>query len=167
MKFSLTVRGMEEVLEYVAKLERIKNPIMQGIRELIENAAEIVDRRYSLQGNGNHNYTIYVEDIPNGCRLIADGEDVGFLEFGAGVFTEADEFTQEVDYPVYAGSWSESHAHSDNPNARYFAKNGFWWYSNVRYTGLTPTRGMQQALDFLRANVEQTIKQKIDEWIGN
>ena len=163
----ITVTGIDEAIAKLEKAEQIEKPILEGILEVLKEAERIVSTRYSLQGNGNEDFVTDIEEIPNGYMLTVSGEDVGFLEFGAGVFTEADEFADEVGFPVAPWSWSESHPHSENPNARYGAKNGFWWYNNIRYTGLTPMRGMQQALDHVRNTIQGVIERKIAEWIGN
>lgn len=163
----ITVTGIDEAIAKLEKAEQIEKPILEGILEVLKEAERIVTTRYSLQGNGNEDFVTDIEEIPNGYMLTVSGEDVGFLEFGAGVFTEADEFADEVGFPVAPWSWSESHPHSENPNARYGAKNGFWWYNNIRYTGLAPMRGMQQALDHVRNTIQGVIERKIAEWIGN
>ena len=165
--FTVELKGIDYALEVLGKLENIEKPMMEACRELIEMAERIVRTRYSLQGNGNDGFQLSIEQIDNGYVLTASGEDVGFLEFGAGVVTEADEFAEQVDFPIYPGSWSELHPHSDNPNARYFAKNGFWWWSNIRYTGLIATRGMQRALDEVRIQADTVARKKINEWLGN
>ena len=164
---TVELKGLDHALDVLGKLENLETPMMQACRELIEMAERIVTTRYSLQGNGNSKFTTTIEPIENGYRLTASGEDVGFLEFGAGVFTESDEFASQVDFPIYPGSYSELNEHSDNPNARYFAKNGFWWWSNIRYTGLIATRGMQKALDEIRLQADETVRRKINEWLGN
>ena len=163
----VTVTGIDEAIAKLEKAEEIEKPILEGILEVLQEAESIVSTRYSLQGNGNEDFVTDIEEIPNGYMLTVSGEDVGFLEFGAGVFTEADEFADEVGFPVAPWSWSESHPHSENPNARYGAKNGFWWYNNIRYTGLAPMRGMQQALDHVRNTIQGVVERKIAEWIGN
>lgn len=165
--FVVELKGMDYALEVLGKLENLEQPMMEACRELIEMAEEIVNTRYSLQGNGNNNYQTFIEPIESGYKLTVSGEDVGFLEFGAGVFTEADEFEAQVGFPIYPGSYSETNEHSDNPNARYFAKNGFWWWSNIRYTGLIATRGMQRALDEVRLQADEVARKKINEWLGN
>lgn len=169
-KFTIELKGIDYALELLGKAENLEQPMMAACRELIETAEKIVTARYSISyasQNGNKDFTTTIEPIENGYRLIASGEDVGFLEFGAGVFTEADDFESQVSFPVYPGSWSELHPHSDNPNARYFAKNGFWWWSNFRYTGLIATRGMQRALDEIRMQADEVVRKKINEWLGN
>lgn len=165
--FIVELNGMDYALEVLGRIENIAQPMMEACRELIEMAERTVISRYSLQSNGNDDFHTSIEPIENGYRLTVSGEDVGFLEFGAGVFTEADDFAEQVDFPIYPGSWSELHEHSDNPNARYFAKNGFWWWSNIRYTGLIATRGMQKALDEIRLQADEVARRKINEWLGN
>lgn len=164
---TVELHGIDYALEVLGRVENIDKPMMEACRELIGMAERIVLSRYSLQSNGNNDFQTSIEPIENGYRLTVSGEDVGFLEFGAGVFTEADEFASQVDFPIYPGSWSELHEHSDNPNARYFAKNGFWWWSNIRYTGLIATRGMQKALDEVRLQADEVARRKINEWLGN
>lgn len=161
----LIVTGIDELLAKLKNASNVEEMILDDIRDLMKEAEQIVTTKYSLQGNGNDDFTTSVSKIPNGWELSVSGDDVGFLEFGAGVFTEANEFAEEVSYPVEPGSWSESHEHSSNPNARYFAKNGFWWWSNIRYTGLYPTRGMQEAAEHIRQNILSVIEQRINEWI--
>lgn len=164
----ITVTGIDETIATLERAEKLDEPILDGILKALQEAERIVSTKYSLRVvEGNSDFTTDIEEIPNGYMLIASGEDVGFLEFGAGVFTEANEFANEVGYPVAPWSWSESHPHSENPNARYGAKNGFWWWNNIRYTGLAPTRGMQEALDYIRNNVQKIIEDKIIKWIGN
>ena len=164
---NLTITGFDELIAKLNNANVIQERILESIKELMEEAEQIVLTKYSLQKNGNSEFYTEVTQIDNGWQLIASGEDVGFLEFGAGVFAgiEPDEFEQEVAYSVEPGSWSKINEHSSNPNARYFAKNGFWWWSNTRYTGLYPTRGMQSALDHLRDNILQVIEARINEWI--
>ena len=161
----ITISGLEDVLD---TLEKVKDTtwMQEACEELAERGAEIVRTKYSLQGNGNDDFNVYTRPIEDGYAIVADGEDIGFLEFGAGVFTEEDDFASEVDFDVYPGSWSESHEHSENPNARYFAKNGFWWYRGIRYTGLVPKRGMQEALDWITVNYKEVIDRKFNEWIN-
>ena len=161
----LTITGFDELIAKLDNAGVVAERTLDGIREVIEEAEQIVITKYSLQGNGNNDFKTSIKQIKDGWQLTVSGEDVGFLEFGAGVFTQADDFAEEVDYPVEPGSWSESHEHSSNPNARYFAKNGFWWWHNIRYTGLYPTRGMQEALDHIRDNILQVIESRIKEWI--
>ena len=164
MKVTITVSGAESVLEKLNKLETIENPIMEGLREVIDEAEEIATYLYTTQvgenewdsslESGNADFHAEIIEMPNGYTLRMSGEDVGFLEFGAGVLTTEDEFAQEVGYDVSPWSYSGN-------------DRGFWRWKHKRYTGLTPTRGMQAALDYIRDHVVDVVQRKIDEWIGN
>lgn len=164
---TVELHGIDYALEVLGRAENIDKPMIEACRELVETAALTVLARYSMMSQrGNSDFHTSIEPIENGYKLTVSGEDVGFLEFGAGVFTDdQNEFVNQVGFPVYPGSWSESHPHS--PNSRYFAKNGFWWWSDYRYSGLIATRGMQSALDKVRLQAEEVVKRKIDEWLGN
>ena len=163
----VTITGIDDVLAKLKKVSEVDEAIKAAILELLQTAEQTVIAKYSLRsGDGNTDFTTEIQTQADGGTLYISGADVGFLEFGAGVFTEANEFASEVDYPVYPGSWSESHPHSDNPNARYFAKNGFWWWSNIRYTGLAPTRGAMTALEEIRNTADEVVQKKVNEWIG-
>lgn len=55
--------------------------------------------------------SVYTEKIPNGYAVIAEGEQVCFLEFGTGVFAnEYHPFSGQMPFTIRAGSWSETHA---------------------------------------------------------
>lgn len=165
--FVVELKGMDYALEVLGKLENLEQPLLEACRELVETAALTVIARYSMMAvRGNDDFHTSIEPIENGYKLTVSGEDVGFLEFGAGIFTdEKNEFIEQVDFPVYAGSWSELHPHS--PNARYYAKDKFWWWSDYPYVGLIATRGMQSALDKIRLQADEVAKRKIEEWLGN
>ena len=158
----ITVTGIDEVFAKLGKIEQIDKPVLDGILEALKVADDIVTAAYLSQGEGNGDFTTDIEEIPNGYVLIAEGEDVGFLEFGAGIYTMKDEFAQDVPFPVYSGSWSDEHGGVFNAS-----NHQYWFYGGQRYEGIFPTRGMQEALDYLRNNLQGIIERKITEWIGN
>ena len=158
----ITIEGLEETEELLDKLNRIDEPMQELCRELCEMAQGVVESKYSTWGSasGNTDFRTEIEKTPDGYRLIASGEDIGFLEFGAGAFTDADEFADQVGYAIYPGSWSESEG------TRAYADRGFWLYHNVHYTGITPSRGMHYALEEILNEIEERAKEKIEQWLG-
>lgn len=75
--------------------------------------------------------------------LIAEGKDVCFLEFGAGVYADGNHpWAGEMPFAVRPGSWSETHA-------RQFADRGFWFYNGTSYSYIPPTRAMFNASENL------------------
>ena len=58
-------------------------------------------------------WSCYKEAYPDGTGFYvnAEGSHVCFVEFGTGVYTDADhEYASKVNIGVYPGSWSEKHA---------------------------------------------------------
>ena len=136
-------------------------PIRDFLKDLMKEAKQIVQSAYRTQGSGNANFKVsYRTTKKNTATLTVSGSDVGFLEFGAGVGTEPDDFVDEVDFPVVAGSYSLEHG-------KFFSNLGFWYYQKVRYEEITATHGMQQALDYLRIHFVEEMRKKILNWIIN
>ena len=156
----ITITGLDEVLKKLDRAKNVDKPIMDGLYEAMQEAQNIAMEAYAWQGGENEDYDSYITEKDNGYVLTMSGEDVGFLEFGVGIMTTADEFADEVDFDVSVGSYSKF-------NQGQFERSGyrFWWYEGVRYKGLLPTRGMQRALDFLRNNLMDIVERKCKEWI--
>ena len=89
--------------------------------------------------DGNSDVTVTREPVENGgFRIIASGEDVTFLEFGTGVYTEVKRPSVQANFDISAGSWSAEH---DGP----FSRTGRWFYKRTEYIGTTPIAAMQDA----------------------
>ena len=165
MKVSVT--GIEDAIAKLDKVEDADRLIMEGINEAMHEAAEKVRSAYASQST-NQNFSVDITRIPEGYVLTAQGADVGFLEFGAGWGVMPDEFTDQVDFDVAVGSYSDVEMGQ-------FYKTGhrFWWYVGSEggrkqyFTHIDATRGMQHALDYLRNNLTPIVRKRIDEWIGN
>ena len=158
----ITISGLEETQAMLDKIANIQIPMKELCRELCELAVDVVERKYSVRsGSGNTDFHTEIEELPNGYRMSVSGEDVGFLEFGAGVFTEPDEFANQVGYSIYPGSWSEEHSKA-------FADRGFWLYRGIPYTGISPSHGMHEAYEEILNEFDERAKAKIEAWIrGN
>ena len=82
--------------------------------------------------------------------VVANGEQVCFLEFGTGVYADSShDFAQRVPFNVYPGSWSEEH---ENTYQRWLAKGndpGEYPYNTL------PIRGMLRAYTWMKDNAER------------
>lgn len=155
----ITISGLDETMASLERLNRLHDALVEACRELCEKAEQVVIRRYSLfPESGNDEFETIVEDIPNGCRLVVTGEDIGFLEFGTGIYASADEFADTVDYEVAPGSWSDLHSQQ-------FREGHWYWYFRGEATeGMPPTRGMHQAYEEIANSIDEVVKRKIEEW---
>lgn len=123
---------MRAEIEYRHILREFDRKVDIFIAEVAELARETAQNAFGAS------VVVTVEPIENGVAIVASGEKIGFLEFGAGDTAEADEFARQVSYDVYPGSWSENHA-------REYVNQGFWIFGGVIYQHVTPTHAMQRA----------------------
>ena len=125
---------LDEVCRRVAEVGRDEAlSIINGIRLQDENAVERVD----------------VVKIDNGYKLVMEGEDVYFIEFGTGDGVSAH---YDVSVPVAWGSWSAEHS-------QMLWNKGFWYYDNVRYTGTTAYMPMYYAERKMREEAPRIVKE--------
>ena len=124
-------RAITQIKEYKKDLERKAEEV---IFELANMGKEIVDTQFSISGE---DYDISCETNGKYAMIIAEGENVVFLEFGTGVDTVApDPEMESVGLPpIYAGAWSETEG------SGVFARHGHWHYKGVDYTGTMATKG--------------------------
>ena len=97
---------------------------------------------------------VTAEPIDGGYAIIASGQAVGFLEFGAGDTVASDDpFAEQVSYEVRPGSWSEAHydAATDEPRPSYHL-DGKWVFGGVTYTQITPRKAMFTAWQSVQEN---------------
>lgn len=133
--------------ELLAKLQNID--FTEICKNLAEEGQLAVDEAYSsVASPGNEDWSTRVEVGENCASLIAEGDDVGFLEFGSGLQVQTDDFARVVPFPVHPGSWSEEHS-------KQFSEKGYWWYNHERLTGTPASRGMQKALDRIIQSAER------------
>lgn len=110
----------QSVKDAITQLRMYENKYNLAMRQAMDRLAwELVPRierdfagaKY-VPGDG---HTLSITVAPrifrdgSGFEVIAQGQQVGFLEFGAGLFSEYNHpFAQNVPYDVYMGSFSES-----------------------------------------------------------
>lgn len=126
-------RKLEDVTTgIVAKYIRKKNDefIAKLIKEVGEPAAA---------GAFGMAIQFTTERIRNGYKFVANGDAIGFLEFGAGVYTDTGHhFAKNAPFEVKPGSWSKDHAQE-------FYKYGEWQFGGRTYQGVHAKRGLYRA----------------------
>jgi len=115
--------------------------------DLLQTGAEVADREYAQGANDEDTATVSVENEGFSGRIVAEGDGISFLEFGAGIETGITGQTPvQAPYAIYPGSWSIDHA-------RHFYNDGYWYYKGERYDTKTPTGAMQDAAVEMRQRV--------------
>lgn len=122
--------------------EQFTRKYAQYLEELSEVGVETASTTYIMaESAGNVDVRVSSEQTDaNGFLIRASGEDVNFLEFGAGVLTEVQRPTVQADFDISPGSWSSSEDGTGE-----FERYGSWHHNKVKYFGLAPAGGMQEA----------------------
>lgn len=146
----------------IATLNRAVNPkrAMAICKRLAEMGADTA--RMNFDGaiyDGNPDVAVTVEKIEDGSAIVARGEDVLFIEFGAGIRYAGYPHPQAMEFGFGPGTWS------DGPNGR-----GHWddpkgWFlpqekGGYRTFGNPPALAMAEAGQTVRNNLEAVIKEE-------
>ena len=127
----VTVSGIDHALQTVQKYIGLDKRMEEVARRLCEIAEPIISTTH-----GGH-ARVYQEPVENGYKIVAEGEDVLFIEFGSGnkAGSEKDKYN-EVPSVVYPGSWSEAHGGEYAKTGGY--PNGYWHFGGRVYQETQP-----------------------------
>lgn len=116
----------------------------QFLREVAELGAGAARAAY-----GSSSVSVAVESRgKNEYAVVATGEPLLFLEFGAGDATDKSHWNASViTTPVYPGSWSGSPLGS-----KMYFRFGFWVFGGQIYHEIQPKRGMLAAYEAIMQN---------------
>lgn len=154
ISFGLSPDAIKDAVDY---LETYKKWVNQKIDELMIRLAAVgleTARVYFQQGatEGNEAPETWVEPIENGFKIIANGKDVFFIEFGAG--DAAGNHPDAVNAPVDTSPGSYSKI-----NTGEYAKYQSWHHKGVKYTELQPQMPMYHAMREIERNVQKIAKE--------
>ena len=131
--------------------ENLKANVGEFLEEVAQETAIEADKHYmAFAGDGNVNYD--TEGYSTGelsAVTEATGEDVLFLEYGAGDLTIS---------PYHPGDWSKSAKGSGQ-----YAKHGGWFYNEEYYKGIPPARGMYYGGKFAHDYIRKHGKEVFDK----
>lgn len=138
----------------------------QAMRRIAEAIAELA-REYYAEAKLPEQYypgweeqpRVDVEKISNGYEVIAEGKQIGFLEFGTGAFSDSQHpYSGEVTFPVFPGSYSDTvgagsylrwvNAHGTDEEYPYNRE---------------PTRALYKAVNDMRPKIEDIIRKELNK----
>ena len=148
VSLEISETGLYNKLEHIAEGE-----IMKFLRKksdaFLERLTTEVGARAARGAYGNAPIKVWCEKIPKGWKVVADGEAVGFIEFGAGVYTDTGHhFAKNAPFEVKPGSWSKDHA-------KQFYKYGEWEFGGKKYIGIHAKRGLYEAYKQMYQDMRQ------------
>ena len=120
------ITGRDRVLERANQLANIDEKLDEIARRLCE-----VGQPWIWAWHGNH-AQVWSEPTENGYRIVAEGEQVLFIEFGtgdsAGIHAAEYDAVPEV---VRPGSWSEQ-------DKQQYSNLGFWFWGGAMFRETPP-----------------------------
>lgn len=144
IKIDLSNDGINKA---ISELNKHKAEVDAKTKELAERLATL-GRNIAASGYSGGKVTVTVVPTDNGFEIDANGEDVCFLEFGAGVSASASKnpLSAQMPFEVRPGSWSEQ-------NARQFSEKGYWYYGGKKYESVPQRNAMYSAYRSIMDNV--------------
>ena len=141
-------KAIKELQEYQKRIRPKLDEVCRQVAEVGRDEALSIINGIRLQ-DGNAVERVDVVPTDNGYKLVMEGEDVYFIEFGTGDGVSAH---YDVSVPVAWGSWSAEHS-------QMLWNKGFWYYDNVRYTGTTAYMPMYYAERKMREEAPRIVKE--------
>ena len=141
-------KAIKELQEYQKRIKPKLDEVCRRVAEVGRDEALSIINGIRLQ-DGNAVERVDVVKIDNGYKLVMEGEDVYFIEFGTGDGVSAH---YDVSVPVAWGSWSAEHS-------QMLWNKGFWYYDNVRYTGTTAYMPMYYAERKMREEAPRIVRE--------
>ena len=145
-------KAIDELIRYQKEIVPKMNEVCKRLAEIGRDEAIAIVNSIKMS-DGNTVERVEALPIENGYKIVMEGEDVYFIEFGTGDGVSPH---YDVSVPVAWGSWSEN-------DKQMLWKNGFWYYDKVRYTGTTAYMPMYYAEKKMR----ESVKKVAQEVFGN
>lgn len=137
IEISLSKTSIQKAIN---ELERTKKRLMKKLKIVAERLAQEGAR--AAEAAYGSPVAVSVEEIEDGYAILASGDAVVFLEFGAGDATDSGHPYAKALAPegvaVVRGSWSREHANQ-------YATQGWWLFGGIRMTEVIPRRGLLMA----------------------
>ena len=139
-----------EIAHAVKTIERYTD-LRQKLAELAERLCAIGEPIIK-QIHGNH-AVVMTEPTKDGYRITASGEDVLFIEFGAGDQAGSEnENYDSVPAEARRGSWSETHAQQ-------YSTLGYWYFGGHKFTTVAPSPAFYYAYEYMVQNLPQIARE--------
>lgn len=138
--------AIKEIQQYQKQIKPKLDEVCRRIAQIGATEAQAhLSRMY-----GNTDATVLEPiKIDNGYKLVLQGTDVYFIEFGTGDQVSPHAVTS---VPVGYGTWSAEHQQQ-------LTRYGFWWYGGEKLTGTPAEMPMYYAGKRMREEIPRVIKE--------
>lgn len=150
-KIRIDLDDDESIDAAIKGIEELKKQIEDFPGYVAEREQHIAISGFAMRDRNDSDIRVRVSKQPKKGYIIAEGESVGFAEYGTGVVADMD---SEAPIPTGVGSWSTS-----EDGKGIFAKHGHWHYNGEDYIGTPPTRAMRDTVQDIKQNVGKLSKE--------
>lgn len=163
MKIDINLFDTKSIDNAIRKIEKYIDNLNKATDEIARRLAEIgvqvVTDSYNIT---DESFTVHSEKTENGYVVIAEGENVVFLEFGTGVLTEDYEHTESEGLPsITPGSWSQT----EGKGHFIPGVHEYWYYNHQKYSGTVATQGFYFAKKEMLTQVNQIAREELYKWL--
>lgn len=146
MKFSFS--GIEHAIQTVNKYKDLDRKVKEIAERLCQIGEPII-----RQVHGHHADDIHTEPTGNGYKIVASGEDILFIEFGAGDAAGSENANYDaVPREAQPGTWSMNHA-------QMYSRYGFWVFGGHIYREVQPTPAFYYAYEYMVQNIPRIARE--------
>ena len=122
----VTITGIDSMINTVNRFLNIDERLDRIAKRLCEVGEPIIRQTHG------HHARVWYEQTSAGYRIAAEGQDILFIEFGAGDMAGATAVLyDQVPAVVRRGSWSETHSQQ-------YSTQGFWYFGGKMYRETVP-----------------------------
>ena len=116
------------------------------LKEIAERLC-VIGEGVIRQVHGHHADRIATEETRGGYKIIAEGHDIMFIEFGAGDAAGSENALYDaVPDEARPGTWSMNHA-------QMYSRYGFWVFGGRIYREVQPTPAFYYAYEYMVQNL--------------
>ena len=145
--------GISHALKTVQRFSDVEEK-MQEIAERLCAVGEPIIK----QIHGNH-AVVKTEKTAKGYKITASGEDVLFIEFGAGDAAGSENANYKaVPASARPGSWSEAHG-GQYALTKKTGGQGYWFFGGHLYTEVKPSPAFYYAYEYMLQSLPQIARE--------
>ena len=165
MKITVDLFNPKSIDDAIKELERYSNRLESACMELAERLAKLgaqtVENEYR-SASEEKQFVVECTQTDNGWTIIAEGENVVFLEFGTGVLTEDYEHPEAVGLPnISPGSYSQTEGRGNFV----VGSHEYWYYRKKRYSGTIATHGFYFAKREMKEQAILIAREVFHKWL--
>ena len=142
----MSITGIDRIIKVVNRYKDIDVKVNLIAKRLCEIGEPII-----RQTHGGH-ASIWIEPTNNGYKIVAEGEDLLFIEFGTGDMAGVmSPMYDAVPTSARPGSWSEQHA-------QMYSKYGFWVFGGQIFHYTDPHPAFYYAYQAMVQAIPQVVQ---------